>query len=235
MRRLTILTITVTAMILAGSAGDANAQGNWKPGDFGSLRFSLGIFSPQGDSQYWDETFDAFTGSASDLEDVVFGIDYLWRTSRHAGLLFGGSYFDGAATQAYRDWVDADGGDINHTTSLSLSDLTAAYVWRFGTGGVGPYVGGGGGLQWWNLREEGYFIDFSDPDLPVVFASYRAGGTTWELFALAGLDVPLGRQWSFFFEGRYRWSEDELNEDFSGFGTIDLSGVQLTGGFSWNF
>lgn len=235
MRRFITVAITIAAVILIFSANDANAQGNWQPGDFGSVRFSLGIFSPQGDSQYWDETFDAFTGQPSDFEDVVFGVDYMWRTSRHAGLLFGGSYYDGATTQAYRDWVDANGADITHRTSLMLSDLTAAYVWRFGRGGASPYIGGGGGLLWWRLREEGYFIDFSDAELPVVFASYRAEGTTWELFALAGFDIPLGRQWSFFFEGRYRWSEAELNEDFSGFGTIDLSGLQLAGGFSWNF
>ena len=235
MRRLTFITVSIAASILFGSALEAHAQGNWQPGDFGSLRFSLGIFSPDGDSQYWDETFDAFTGSASDFEDVVFGVDYLWRTSRQGGLLFGGSYYDGATTQAYLDWVDSEGGDVNHTTSLALYDLTAAYVWRFGTRGVTPYIGGGGGLVWWRLREEGYFIDFADPELPIVYASYRADGTTWEAFALAGLDVPLGRQWSFFFEGRYRWSEAELNQDFSGFGTLDLSGVQVSGGFSWNF
>jgi len=90
-------------------------------------------------------------------------------------------------------------------------------------------------LLWWGLREEGYFIDFADPDLPIVFASYNAGGTTWELFAVAGLDIPVGYRWSFFVEGRYRWAEAELNDDFSGFGTIDLSGIQLAGGFSWNF
>ena len=93
----------------------------------------------------------------------------------------------------------------------------------------------GGGLLWWQFREEGYFIDFSEEDLPIFFGNYLADGLTWELFALAGLDFRLSQRWSFFFEGRYRWSEDELNKDFSGFGTIDLSSIQLAGGFSYNF
>jgi hypothetical protein len=235
MRRSTKLAVIVATIILAGFSFDASAQGNWQPGDFGAVRGYLGVFSPQGDSEYWNDTFDVFTGSPSSFEDVVFGVDYLWRTSRRSGLLFGTSFYSGATTQAYLDWVDGDGNDISHTTTLQLTDLTAAYIWRFGAHGARPYIGGGGGLLWWGLREEGYFIDFADPDLPVVFASYDAGGTTWELFALAGLDVPLGYRWSFFIEGRYRWSEAELDDDFSGFGTIDLSGLQLVGGLSWNF
>ena len=69
----------------------------------------------------------------------------------------------------------------------------------------------------------------------MVYASYRSDGITWELFALAGLDVRIGYRSSIFFEGRYRWADDELNNDFAGFGTIDLSGMQFVGGFSWSF
>ena len=227
--------LALVVAIVALWSVSAEAQGNWQPGDFGSWRFYLGLFEPEASSQYWDDTFEVFTGSPSDFEDFVIGADYLWRTSRHGGLLFGGSIYEGRATQAYIDWVDAEGRDIAHTTTLELMDFTAAYVLRFGRGSVQPYLGGGGGLLWWRLREEGSLIDFVDPEYPIIYASYRADGTTWELFALAGIDFRLSRSWSFFFEGRYRWAEDELNKDFSGFGTIDLSGAQLAGGFSFNF
>ena len=235
MSRSTVLSLLIATIFVAGFSVEANAQGNWQPGEFGSLRGYIGVFSPQGDSAYWNDTFEVFTGSASDFEDVVFGVDYLWRTSNHAGLMFGGSFYSGATTQAYRDWVDADGAEVTHTTTLDLTDLTAAYVWRFGARGARPYIGGGGGLLWWSLREQGYFIDFAAQDLPIVFANYYSSGTTWELFGLAGLDLPIGYRWSFFIEGRYRWAEADLNKDFSGFGTIDLSGLQVAGGFSWNF
>ena len=93
----------------------------------------------------------------------------------------------------------------------------------------------GGGMLFWDLTEAGWFIDFGDPELPIVQASYLADGLTWELFALAGLEVPLASSWGVFFEGRYRWAEDELGDDFAGFGTIDLSGWELAAGVSWNF
>ena len=232
-RRIRVL--VVVAVLLALGALSAEAQGNWQPGDFGAFRFYLGLFEPNADSQYWDDTFDAFTGSPSDFGDFVFGADYLWRTSRNGGLLFGASFYNGNATQAYLDWVDADGRDIAHLTTLWLTDLTAAYMIQFGRHSLRPYLGAGLGLLWWQLREEGSFIDFGDPELPIIFASYQADNTTWEAFALAGLDIRLSGRWSFFFEGRYRWAEDELNQDFAGFGTIDLSGYQLAGGLSYGF
>ncbi len=232
-RRIHILAFVITILTLC--AVNAEAQGNWQPGDFGAVRFYLGLYEPNADSQYWDETFDVFSGSSSDFEDFIFGFDYLWRTSRNGGLLFGTSFYDGKATQAYLDWVDGDGRDVSHLTSLSLADLTAAYMIQFGRHTVRPYLGAGAGVLWWKLQEEGSFIDFGDPELPVIYASYRADDTTWEVFALAGLDVRLGGRWSFFFEGRYRWAEDELNRDFAGFGTIDLSGYQVEGGLSYGF
>lgn len=214
---------------------DVGAQGNWQPGDFGSIRFRAGLFTPEGDSGYWQDKFADFTGSPNTFRDFAWGLDYMWRTSHSSGVLFGTSFFDGKATQSYYDWVDADGRDISHTTSLQLWDLTAAFVWRIGRAGLVPYVGLGGGFQNWSLKETGNFIDFGDEELPIVFAEYRSSGWTYELFGLAGVDVPLGFRWSFFVEGRYRYSEDELNDDLSGLGTIDLSGTEFTAGVSWNF
>ena len=42
-----------------------------------SFRVRLGIFEPQGESDYWlDKELD-FTGQASNFEDTVIGIDYV--------------------------------------------------------------------------------------------------------------------------------------------------------------
>jgi hypothetical protein len=237
MRSHSVRSVIFGALIVAAGSGLAEAQGNWRPGDFGSLRFRVGLFEPEGDSQYWDETFDVFTGSPRDLQDLTFGLDYLWRTSAHGGLLFGTGWYGGRSTQAYRDYVDADGFDIRHTTELDTWDVSAAYVYRFGSRDwtVRPYAGLGGGFVHWKLEEAGYFIDFSSPGLEIFSAGYRASGWTWEALALAGVEVPVGFRWSFFGEGRYRSSDDELGDDFSGFGTLDLSGWEVTAGFAWNF
>ncbi len=227
--------VILLSAVMAISAADARAQGNWRPGDFGSLRVWMGVFEPAADSRYWDDVFADFTGAASDFQDGVVGVDYLWRTSSSGGVLFGTSAYEGQTTQAYRDYVDERGYDISHLTTLDQWDLTATWVARLGQGQVVPYVGVGGGFLHWRLTEEGDFIDFVDPDMPIVFARYRDEGWTWEALALVGLDFQVSYRWSVFVEGRYRWADDELGGDLAGLGTIDLGGGQVAAGLSWNF
>jgi hypothetical protein len=230
-----IRTIILTALALVFAAVDAEAQWHRHYETVGQVRFRLGIYEPAGRSDGWDGVFEGFTGSPSDLKDIVGGMDFLWRIGRSSGVLFGFSYYSGATTSGYEDWVASDGSEVRHTTRLRTSDLTAAWVYRFGTRGVRPYAGLGGGILWWELTDEGYFIDFGDPNLPVFYAWYGARGTTFEAFALLGLDIPLSPRWSFFAEGRYRYASDELGDDYSGFGSLDLSGYEISGGFGVSF
>jgi len=237
MRSLLTRSLTLALLVLALGALQAEAQGNWQPGDFGSVRLRLGLWEPEGDSEYWDDTFAVFTGSAGDFQDLTFGFDYLWRASANSGLQFGTTFYSGQATQAYWDYVDLDGFDISHGTSLDTWDLNALYVFRYGdwSSPIIPYAGLGGGILFWSLEEAGDFIDFSTPENEIYFADYYAEGWTWEALAMVGVEVPLGFRWSFFGEGRYRYAEDELGDDFSGFGTLDLSGWEFAAGFAWNF
>jgi hypothetical protein len=233
MRRHTLVPLIVLSIFVI--AADAAAQQGWQPEPFGQLRFRFGIFEPAGGSDGWDNVFEGFTGRPADLQDFSWGMDYLWRTSRKSGVLFGFTVYAGRTTSSYEDWVADDGSEVSHTTGLGTSDLTAAWVYRFGDRGVRPYAGVGGGFLWWSLTDEGYFIDFGSSGNPVIWAWYGAEGTTWEAFGLLGIDIPLNPRWSFFAEGRYRYASDDLGDDFSGFGTLDLSGYDVSAGFGWSF
>jgi hypothetical protein len=234
-----VKTSTLFTVVLVSSAalvtGTAEAQGNWQPGDFGSARIRLGLFMPQGDSEYWQDTEQVFTGGVDDFEDLELGFDYLWRFSRGSGLMFSSSFYEGDTTRAYRDYVDEDGYDIRHVAQLDTFDMTAAWVFQFPTQPVRPYLGLGGGFLFWELTEEGYFIDFGDPGTPIVPAYYGDDGGTFEGLALAGIEIGMSPSFSFLLEGRYRFAEDELGSDFAGAGTIDLSGFEASAGFAWNF
>jgi len=213
------------------------AQGGSRPGDIGSVRFRLGYLTPQGDSQYWDDKAVDFTGSAGDLKDLSFGFDYLWRLSPNSGLLFSTTFFSGRTVQAYREYADDAGFDISHTTTLETFDMTAA--WLFQPGGrrppIAPYFALGGGFTNWTLNESGSFIDFGDPDWPIVYASYYDSSSTLMAFALAGLEIPVNYAWSVLAEARWKYAEDTLARDFAGFGDIDLSGWEVSLGFAFNY
>lgn len=228
-----IILLATLLLLLIGADAEAQWQRHYEPN--GQFRFRLGLFEPVGGSEGWDEVFEGFTGQPSDLRDFVWGTDFLWRTGRHTAVLFGFSYYGGATTSGYEDWVGDDGSEIRHTTSLDTWDLTAAFLYRFGGKGVRPYLGIGGGFVSWRLTDEGYFIDFGAAGQPVIWAWYGAQGSTFEAFGLAGIDIPINPRWSIIIEGRYRYATDDLRDDFSGFGELDLTGYEITGGFGVNF
>ena len=233
-RHTTRTCILVTIFALTGVAS-AEAQWVRTTHPTSQLRFRFGLFEPAGDSDGWDRVFEGFTGDPADLQDFVWGSDFILYTSPHTGILFGGSYYRGRTTSAYTDWETADGYDIRHTTTLEISDLNAAFVFYPTGGPVRPYLGAGAGLLWYTLVDEGEFIDFGAPGQPVFWGWYGTQSSTFEAFALAGIDIPVSVTWSIIFEGRYRWAEDTLGDDFSGFGDLDLSGYELSGGFAFRF
>jgi hypothetical protein len=87
------------------------------------------------------------------------------------------------------------------------------------------------GALFWDYREVGDFVDFSDPLLPIFFADFRDSGTTLETHALAGVELPLSRRSSLLFEGRYSWADDTVR----GLGRLELGGTWLYFGGSWRF
>lgn len=201
----------------------------------GEFRLRGGIFRPDGESDYWRGVERDFTGEIKDFEDPSFGLDFLLPLNDHLSLNFSGSFYQGQTTGAYRGFVDDRGDRIRHDTTLDIASATAGLVLHF-TGSdapVRPYVGIGGGAYPWRLEEEGDFIDFGPNPDEVFSARLRSSGVAFGGYGLVGLDVPISRDVSLFAEGRWTKVDDELDEDFEGFGDIDLSGREVSFGVSW--
>jgi hypothetical protein len=219
-------------------ADTALAQGFWHPGDFGSVRFRLGYHQPDGGGSYWDDKAVTWTGSADDLDDLVWGIDGRFMLTPTIGLQSGWEYTSGSIDQSYIDWVDADGRDITHQTRQRLNELNGLVVFRPLTrSAIRPVVGFGLGWLFYDLEESGRFIDFAEPTDPQLFSTtYRTTGSTVSAIAMAGLDVRMSSNASLFIEGRYRWADADLGGDFSGLGVgADFGGYQISGGISLDF
>lgn len=208
-----------------------------------SIRFRLGLFEPDGNSEYWkfgelgDPDIPVFTGGPDDFDDLLGGIDYIRWLGPRTGLMLSGSGWSGEANQAYLFFEDQFGGDIVHQTTLDVGSVTAGIVFNLlpRDRRLVPYVGIGGGLYAWDLEEFGDFIDFSVTPLEVFRGRFTDDGVTVGWYWQAGVRVGLSRAWSFFGELREHSAEDSLSGDFSGFGDLDLSGREITGGFSWDF
>jgi hypothetical protein len=236
-RRIVITAVVVTAALTSVPAWGQPPFRSFYPSD-NTVRIRGGLFTPEGEEEYWEDKRLDFTGEPEDFEDAFFGADYIRYLAPNFGLLVTGSVFEGEEAQSYLDFVDEAGGNISHTTSLDLATLQLGLVvvpvprdWP-----ILPYFGAGGGFYSWRLTESGDFIDFA-PFPPEIFNStFEDDGVAQGYFFLAGFEVPLGQNWALFAEGRWERAEDDLGgDDFEGFGTLDLSGRQVGAGLAWYF
>ena len=223
---------TLSLLLLGSLALPAVAAGPEQ-----SLRLHFGSFRPDGESDYWKGKEVDFTRSAKDFEDVVGGVDYRIELGDHLGLLFSASAFETAVDQSYRDFTDNRGLSVSHTTALEVGSATVGVVYHFAGRGaaIRPYVGAGAGFYAWRLEEDGRFVDFTPPPATIFRANSVAEGEAFGRYWLAGLEVPISSHIGFFAEGRWHDVEDELGDDFEGFGKLDLSGRQASAGVSFRF
>jgi opacity protein-like surface antigen len=203
-----------------------------------SVRLRLGLFTPAGDGDYFEGKAEDFTGEASDFEDAVGGVDYLYHGGSRFRFVLSGDSFEGQTDQEYRDFEDNFGDPILHTTTLEITSITAGVQLPLAPRGaaIQPYVGAGGGLYTYRLEESGDFIDFGRNG-QIFSTTLEAEGSAFGYYLLAGLEIPVGPYFSFIAEGRWDNAEDELEDDFDDpqFGTLDLSGRRVMGGVSWSF
>ncbi len=201
------------------------------------FRIRLGLFTPEGDSDYWNEKALDFAGDAEDFEDVQVGLDYDLSLSHRSLLRFSLDSFSGDSNTRYLDFVDNQDFSIEHMTSLDIASITAAFVLQLvpPTAPVVPYIGVGGGLYFWELTEDGDFIDFLTDDLEIFSGIFSDEGVALGYFYSAGVEFRFSQRNAFFVEGRWQEVEDELEGDFEGFGELDLSGLAIHGGYAWKF
>lgn len=223
------LAVPTTAASVPGSRGHWGAQN--------AFRISLGEFEPRGESQYWADKAIDFTGDVDDFSDVIAGIEYQRFITQHLGVVASSTFFVGETDQAYFDFVDERGADIFHTTELEASTFQLGVLFNLARRdrAVVPYVGAGGGLTYWTLTEFGDFIDFGAADLSIFNDFFEDDGTTFGWYWQAGVEFPLARNLSGFFDGRWTRVEADLEGDFAGLGELDLSGRALSVGLTWSY
>jgi hypothetical protein len=225
-----VISIFATGVVMAG----------------GAVQFKFGAFLPEGGGQFWDDTEAIFRHDAGDFEDFTFGFSYVSALGNHMEVGLNIDFYDAHVFSAYRDYIDEDGFQIFHDTSLSMipvsADIRILPFGRFGgRGNAGRiqvrqpvfYFGGGIGMNFFEYEEIGDFVDFTSDE--IFFDHFQDSGVSFSTHVLAGIEIPISPTMGLMFEGKQTWTDEELGSDFSGLGELELGGTTFFGGITYNF
>jgi hypothetical protein len=213
---------------------------------FGPPRGAIGVRSgwmfARADSDLFTFVQDQLTIDRNDFNAPALAVDVSVGVAPHTDVLFGFDFSRSSKVSEYRHFVDNDRLPVTQNTTLQEINLSGSVKFALLPRGrevsphawiprvVTPYVGAGGGALWYEFRQDGDFVDFSN--LHIFSDTFRSGGWTPSAHVFGGVDVKLWRRLYFTGEGRYLWSHATLGLDFSGFEPIDLAGFTMTGGVS---
>ena len=134
----------------------------------------------------------------------------------------------GAETSgSYLDLVYEDGGEIEHSARLSMTELSLGVRVRLigGSARVRPYLMAGATGAYYRYNEIGDFVDSETAD--IYYDEFNEKSFLPGFFAGAGADVavvrlPDGGRVELFGEFRYARAQGEHTEGFDGFGDLRL-------------
>jgi len=201
-----------------------------------NLEFSLGMTRPGNDSDVYDFFEENTTFDHEDLDGpgALFKGHFQFTNNWSAGGAV--SLFKETVDSEDRFYNDEDGFPILQTTELKTAWVGGDLIWTpfgagetFGTRGWAPrrfvpYLSGGAGFKFWELRSYGDFVDEGDPAGPSIFtAEFADDGVAFSLRFGCGFRVNLTKNLDINFSLEKELAEDDLDGDFRGFGDIDLS------------
>ena len=239
--------VALAATLLFPAPGRAQGSGDGflfrRPAGAFVLRGGLAAEQARGDLYAF--LTDQFTLDKGDFRAPSFGGDVLVSIAPRVALDFGVGYSGWKKPSEFRNFIGTDNLPIAQTTTLERVPLTAGariylvppgrsigkYAWI--PNKFAPYVGGGGGMMWYRLRQTGEFIDFQTND--VFPDEFESSGWTGTAHAMAGADYSLSPRLALTGEARYSWAKTSLGTDFTGFDGIDLADLAFTLGLNVRF
>jgi opacity protein-like surface antigen len=269
------LTVVAAGLLLLAPSLAFSDSVSLRLGYFMPRALSNSYFADHGDS-LWTIEFENMSFLKKDFRGGTLGISYDYFLGKNVNLSFAfdgysrsrmGDYLSYDQTEFTDGWyafpIDQEPADItdwyyiSHSFKVSSMPLQASI--KFLPLGrktrLIPYVGGGGGLYFWNVRMYGEMIDFlpvdangdpveyfyTDPVLgeiiiyPVVDLNSRESGTAFGWHAFAGVQFPIGYRATIEVEARYHSARARMKDWFEGFEPLELGGLNLVVGLSYWF
>jgi opacity protein-like surface antigen len=243
------LAIALLLAIASAFPGAASAQEPDADFLFGKPRGSLGARGgwqmAAASSDIYDFFAEELTIEDGDFDSFLFGADGSFAIASRVDLVAGFEISKASVDSEYRDFVDENDLPILQETRLTVVPVTLSvklYLtprgrevsrYAYVPAKVRPYVGGGGGFVWYELEQAGDFVDFVD--LTIFTSGFRSSGWGFATQAFGGVEIRLSPRWYLSGEGRYLWSDADLDGDFLDFEPIDLSGARIGAGIGFTF
>jgi opacity protein-like surface antigen len=211
-----------------------------------SLGFRGGWAFNRSKGEIYDVLTDELTLSKSDFDAPAFTVDFSWRLTSWLDAVIGFEYSSRKRNSEVRDPPDPRGLPIAQSTRLTQVPLTLSLkIYPIGRGeqvgqyawirkAVVPYIGGGIGGTWYELKQKGEFFGTDPSGKPVIFEDvFTSDDWTFAQHAFAGVDIKLTRSFGLILEGRYYWADADVQGDYVDFNSIDLDGARAMIGFNW--
>lgn len=230
----------IIPVFLFAAAALPAAAGDLPPG----VQFRIGGFSLAGGGDFWNDIEQTFTLDSGDFDGAVVGVTWVHPWGNHLEVGYNADFYGRTVESAVQGYVDSNGFPIFHDSSLYSVPLTVDMRIlpfgrfndrRHGRHSLQPafYLGLGAGVNIWEYEEVGDFVDFTNDE--IFFDRFEDRGIAFQTHALAGVEIPFGRQWGAMFEVRRSWADDTPDGDFAGLGKLKLGGTSAYVGATARF
>lgn len=246
-------------VLLLGMTGPAAAwaQGRLPPPNprpapdffFGEPNGSFAIRSswlfPRAGSDWYDFVTDQLTLETGDFIAPALALDVNITAAPRVEAVFGFEWSMSETRSEYRRFVDNNRLPIEQTTRVRQVNLSGSVKVPLLSRGreisqlawiprrVVPYAGAGAGMLWFDVQQNGDFVDFVD--LSVFTDIFRSRGWTPSGHVLGGVDVRLIRRLFVTVDARYLWAAGDLGQEWINFDPIDLAGARVSAGVNLVF
>jgi hypothetical protein len=191
-----------------------------------------------------DRVREDFTLRKRDFDASSWGFQLSIRGSKRLDLALDVRFSRSEVGSESRPYVDLDDLPIEQTTTFIRVPITVSTKYYLRDRGRAvsqfawipetwsPFVGVGGGVQWYQLEQAGDFVE--EPSLDVLSLTIESSGAVPTAHVFAGMEISISPRFLWTLEGRYGFGRAKTGVAF-GFDNLDLSGFQATIGLAARF
>ncbi len=203
-----------------------------------------GYMVAQASGDVLDRAMRDFTLGKRDFDASSWGLEVAVRARERLDIAFDVRFSRSKTLSESRPYVDVDNLPIQQTTTFVRVPVTVSARYYFRDRGRAvsqfawipekwaPFVGVGGGFYWYQLRQEGDFVE--EPSLDILFLTLESSGTTPTAHAFAGVDISMNPRFLWTLEGRYSFGSATTGYSFN-YDQLNLRGFQATIGLAARF